>query len=80
MTSSGSTNQPAQPTPSIPHPGNIPSNQVPGPVWRWSGKPPVGVGQGNWYNENILESLYNDMNNTFHRPPWDYRMQGEKGK
>jgi hypothetical protein len=68
------------PEPSIPFPGDIPRDQPPGPGWEWRGKPPVGGGQGNWYNPSTDESLYNDMQSADHGPHWDYRQQGVGGK
>jgi RHS repeat-associated protein len=75
-----SATQPSGPTPSIPHPGNIPRSQSPGPDWEWKGQPPAGGKQGNWYNPKTGESLYNDMNSEQHDPHWDYRLKGEDGK
>ena len=71
---------PAQPTPSLPHPGNIPAAQAPGPGFEWRGQGPAGGRQGNWFNPATGESLSNDMNNAFHGPHWDYRIQGVRGK
>jgi hypothetical protein len=71
---------PPLPVPSIPHPGNIPPGQAPGPGWVWKGQLPEGGGQGNWFNQNTGESLWNDMNSPTHGPHWDYRIKGEPGK
>jgi RHS repeat-associated protein len=71
---------PPTPTPTIPHPGNIPSNQAPGPGFVWHGQPPAGGRQGNWFNSATGESLSNDMANLAHGPHWDYRIQGVRGK
>ena len=56
------------------------SGDQPRPGREWRGQPPVGGGQGNWFNPSTGESLYNDMQSTDHGPHWDYRQQGASGK